>query len=132
DLFHVLEALVIGAGQPQRIDRGIGHHRGNRAVGFGIADIEAARQRGGRCRMLAVRAPHAADIGVAHRAKRLHVKARIEAAADEADTQASLRPFRSTLHRGPDFTWRGFASSPSFSSTSRGGPSKRASGTLPT
>ena len=88
DLFDVLDARLIRSGQPDRVDRRIGDHVGDRRVRLRVADVERARQLGRRRRVLLVRAPDAEHVGIAHGAKRLHVKARIEAAADERDAES--------------------------------------------
>ena len=77
-----------GPGEPDRVDRRIGDHVGDRRVRLRRADVEVARELRGRRGVLLVRAPDAEHVGVAHGAKCLEVKARVEAAADERDAES--------------------------------------------
>ena len=54
DLLDVLDARVIRAGEPDRVDRRIGDHVGDRLVGAAVADVELARERRGAVGVLAV------------------------------------------------------------------------------
>jgi hypothetical protein len=56
-------------------------------VGLRFTDVELSGELGGRCGVLPVRAPDAADIDVANCLEALNVKSRVEAAADEADAE---------------------------------------------
>ena len=88
DLLDVLDAPVVGAGEPEGVDaRGRRPCRRSTRTASRRRRRAARARRGGGRRSGRVRAPHAAHVGVAHRAERLHVKARVEAAADEADAE---------------------------------------------
>ncbi len=91
DLLDVLDARVIRPGEPDRVDRRIGDHVGDRRIWFRVADIEVAGELRGRRGVLLVRTPDAEDVGVAHRAKGLQVEARVESAADERDAEPLAR-----------------------------------------
>ena len=54
---------------------------------FASPTSSVARKRRRRRGVLLVRTPDAEHVGVAHAAKRLHVEARIEAAADESNAE---------------------------------------------
>ena len=86
DFLDVLDAREVRAAEPQRLDRGVGHHGGDGVVRLRLADVELASERGGLLRVLGVRAPHAEHVGVADASKALQVKTGVEPAADEADT----------------------------------------------
>ena len=66
---------------------GVGHHLGDGRVRLGGPDVQPAREGGRLLGVLAVRAPDAEHVGVAHRLTRLHVEAGVEPAADEADPE---------------------------------------------
>jgi len=121
DFFDVLEPPMVGPGQPERVDGGIRNHVANRSEWFRVADVETTRALGCGGRMGVRRAPDTEHVGVANRSERLQVESRVETAADEADTET------------PAFCAHALVpSSPTFRRTSGGGPSKRASATLPT
>src|SRR5262249_31348952 len=87
DLLHGLDAGVVMAGEPDRVDCGIGAHVGDRRVGFRFAHLELARQGSGGGGVLLVRAPDAAHVGVAHGLPALEMELRVEAGADKADAE---------------------------------------------
>src|SRR5262249_25596404 len=95
----VLDARLVGTQEPDCVDLRVGDHRRDRPVGPARADVESAPEGGRGLGALAVRAPDADDIAVAHADPRPHVKSRDEAAANEADTETPL------LH-APAFYWR--------------------------
>src|SRR3954466_15547377 len=85
DLLDVLDAGVIGPGEPDRIDVRVGNHVGDRLVRLALADVELVRIRCRRRGVLPVRAPDAADVAVTDSRPAEHVELRVEARADEAD-----------------------------------------------
>src|SRR6185436_8888864 len=66
DLLDVVDARVVGAAEPDRLDGRIGDHGGDGLVRLRAADVEAARYGRGRAGILGVRTPDAQDLGVAH------------------------------------------------------------------
>ncbi len=67
DLLDVLDARVIRPGEPDRVDRRIGDHVGDRRVRLSRRRRRASRASSrGRRGVLLVRAPDAEDVGVAH------------------------------------------------------------------
>src|ERR1019366_4984594 len=84
DLLDVLDARVVRAAEPDRVDRMIRDHFGYGAMGPGVAHADVARKFRRRRRVLRVGAPHSANSGTAHAAPGEDVKARVEAGADEA------------------------------------------------
>ncbi len=90
DFLDVFDARVIRPGEPDGVDGCITDHVGDRRVGPGVADVEITRELRGTLGVLAVRAPDAKHLGVAHRPKPLHVKFCVEATADEPDAETSL------------------------------------------
>src|ERR1700722_20500905 len=78
---------MIGTGQPEGVDIRIRDEIADRSEGFCFSDIQFPRERGGAGGVLLVRAPYAAHVRVADGAECLHVKARVEAAADEPDAK---------------------------------------------
>ena len=123
DFFHVLEPHVVGPGEPQRINHGIRHHIADRSVGFGRTDIEMPGQCRSRTRVLEVRTPDSAYLGVAHSLEALHMETRVETGTDESHAEP---PGRVVIGIAAH-VW----SRPSFCSNSTGGPSNLVSGTLP-
>ena len=87
EFFDVLDARVVRPAHPDRFDLRVGDHVRDGRVRFGVADVERARERRSRCRILLVRAPDTAHIGVADGLEALDVEAWVEAAADEADAE---------------------------------------------
>ena len=87
DLRHVFNAGVVRSAEPDRVDGRVRDHVGDARVRLRVADVERARELGRRSGVLPVRAPNAAHLGVTNGLERLDVKARVEAAADEADTE---------------------------------------------
>ena len=104
DLLYILHPRVIGAGQPERVDRGIRDEIADRGEGSRVSDVQIPRKPGGVGGVLAVRAPYAAHVRVANSAERLHVKARVETAADEPDPKALLRAAILFLSHMPEFS----------------------------
>jgi hypothetical protein len=107
DLLDVLDPRMIRAGQPEGVDRRIRDEIADRREAFCGSDIQTPRQRGGAAGVLLVRTPYAAHVGIAHPAECLHVKARVEPAADESNPKTLWRLFvlfvthiRSSLTRG--------------------------------
>jgi hypothetical protein len=88
DLLDVLDAGVIRSGQPDRVDRLVRDHVGDRRIGPRRADVELPRVRGRALRVLLVRAPDAENVRVPDAAPSLNVKAGIETTSDESDTEA--------------------------------------------
>ena len=73
-----------------RLDGRIGHHGGDARVRLRRPDVEGTGERGRRCRVLGVGAPHAEDIGVTHAAPSQHVKPGVEAGTDEAYAKSGV------------------------------------------
>ena len=88
DLLHVLDPGLVRPAQPQRVDRGVRHHVGDRAMRLGGAEVEPPRLRRHVLGVLAVRAPYAEHVGIAHGLQPLQVEPGVEAAAHEPDSQA--------------------------------------------
>src|SRR2546422_495268 len=89
DLFHVLDAGVVPAAQPERVDLRVRHHLGDRAVRVRLTEVEVARQGGRLLGVLWGRAPHPAHVRIAHRLEGVQVEPRVEAAADEPDAEST-------------------------------------------
>src|SRR5690606_12390281 len=89
DLLDVLDTAVVRAGEPDRLDRRVRDHVGDRCVRLRLSDIELARGRRGsfcvRCR----RAPEAEHIAAAHALPRAQVEVSVEATANEPHTQGT-------------------------------------------
>jgi hypothetical protein len=88
ELLDVLQARVVRSRKPNRIDRGVGHHVGDRGVGLRVANVEVARERRGGGRVLRVRTPDAAHVGVAHGRPSAQVKLGVESTADKPDAES--------------------------------------------
>ena len=101
DLLDVLDARMIGTAEPNGVNVGIGHHRFDRLVRRGVAQVELTSHPRRGCGVARVRAPDAQHIAIAHLLKGAQVKLRVETAADDPDSQSlgslHLRPpyFRS-------------------------------------
>jgi len=89
DLLDVLDARLVGAAEPEGIDRRVGDHLGDALVGARGADVEVAGELRGTGGIGLVRRPDAEDIGIAHPLPGLDVEAGVEAGTDEADTERS-------------------------------------------
>ena len=118
DLLDILDPRLIRSTEPDGIDRGVGHHVGDRPVCFRFADIQFPRQRCSTLGTFPRRTPDTEDISITDSAKRLNMEARVEPAADEADsepcthatkltriTDSSLRGIRASGRRSPPERW---------------------------
>src|SRR5690606_13665336 len=84
DLLDVLDAGVIGAAEPDRLDRRVGDHLGDALVPLGLAGAEVARELGSARGVGGVGRPDAAHVAVTHLLPGLNVEAGVEAGTDEA------------------------------------------------
>ena len=88
DLLDVLDARVVRAAEPDRVDRGIGDHVGDRRVRLRVADVELARAAPPPTRRSSAFGLQTPSTSASRTPRqRLHVEARVEAAADEADAE---------------------------------------------
>jgi hypothetical protein len=83
DLLHVLDTLVVGTTDPDRVDGGIGHHVADGLVRLRLAHAELPRECRGRGGVPRVGAPHAEYVGITHADESLQVEFRVEAAPDD-------------------------------------------------
>ena len=86
DLFHVFDPRVVGATKPNRVNSGIGRHLGNRAVDFGLADVQSGSEFCCLRGVLLVRAPYSSHVSVTDADKGLQVKSGVEAAAYDSNS----------------------------------------------
>src|SRR5690606_24240914 len=93
DLLDVLDACAVRTAQPDRVDARVGDHLADRAVCACSADLELARERRGCFRILPRRAVDAEYVRITDAGKRADVELRVEAAADEADTETVAHAF---------------------------------------
>src|SRR5262249_18470141 len=90
DLFDIFDARMIGAANPDGINRRIRSHLGDGAVDFRFADIQKGSKLCSFGSVFLVRAPNAAHISVTDSHKRLHVKPCIETTADDSNSEPVL------------------------------------------
>src|SRR6185369_1034139 len=108
--FHVLDAHVIGATEPDAVNGRVGDHLFDRVESRCFTDAQCARERGSFFGVLAVGTPHAPNVGVTHTDPGPYVKASIEPAADESDAKPlgcrheSSRPLRRKKSKEADDT----------------------------
>jgi hypothetical protein len=87
DCFHVFNPRVVGAAEPDGLNRRIGSHFLDRSVSACCAQIEGSGQRSCIVRVLTIGAEDAANVCVAHGDKRLKMKAGDESGADDPDAE---------------------------------------------
>src|SRR5215207_836339 len=90
DLLDVLDACVIRPADPDRVDVRICHHVRDRSEGATVAHVEIPRELRHLLGTLALRAPHPANVRLAHPHERLHMKAGDEAPADETNAEPTV------------------------------------------
>ncbi len=88
DLLEVLDAREVRTAHPKRIDRGVGHHLSQRAVGLRLPHVELPRHGRHVLSVLVVRAPHTQHVGISHALEREEMEPRIEPASDESDAES--------------------------------------------
>src|SRR5688572_3390746 len=88
DLLDVLDARMVRAAQPDRVDVLVHHHFGDGCVGLRRTYVEFARQAGRRRSVRRMGTPYSDDVGIANAAPGLQVKTGVEATADERDAEA--------------------------------------------
>src|SRR5439155_23680415 len=89
--FNVLDTAVVRPAEPDAVDLRRGQKILERGEGAAVANSQRAGQRRSFLRALAIRAPDAAHVGVAHGLPCAHVEFCDESASDEADAQPLAR-----------------------------------------
>ena len=92
DLLDVLDARVVGAADPERLDVRIGDHLRDAAVGLARTDVEIPGERRDALGALAAGAPDAEDVGIADADERLYMEAGDESASNEANAESFRHP----------------------------------------
>ena len=87
DLLDVLDARLIRAAEPERVDARVGDHRGDALVRLRLADLEIPCQTRRARGVLRVWAPDAEYVGVADALPGLDVEAGVETGTNEADAE---------------------------------------------